>query len=187
MINPDWDRFKKEIWEDRCYDIGIKNSYYNLVVDLGANVGHFTRYIYPRANKVLSIEPSSINFPELQKNTEGMNRVRLFNFAIGKENGTRDFYDGDSIVYNRNIIDRVETKKFIDFIKENSIAEIDFLKCDIEGAEGEIFLIDDFKEIAKYLNHVVGEIHSGIELKTTFENNGFTYYQSGQIFTAQKI
>ena len=58
---------------------------------------------------------------------------------------------------------------FQDFIKENDIEKINFLKNDCEGGEYDIFTIDNFCWLKENVEVVVGEWHlSSPELKQKF-------------------
>lgn len=65
-----------------------------------------------------------------------------------------------------------------DFVSDNNIEKIDFLKIDCEGAEFEIFLNLE-KELLKKINRISAEIHeydninSINDLKEFFEKNKF--------------
>lgn len=119
------------------------------VVDVGANIGYylllFEKYIGSEG-KVICIEPSVENLPELKKNIE-INRfvnVKLFDVAIGMDDGTT----GLRVGINSGVVDlpdygqagknqgayQVPLRKLDSLVTD----KIDFLKIDVEGYEGQV-------------------------------------------------
>lgn len=119
------------------------------VVDVGANIGYylllFEKYIGSEG-KVICIEPSVENLPELKKNIE-INRfvnVKLFDVAIGMDDGTT----GLRVGINSGVVDlpdygqagknqgayQVSLRKLDSLVTD----KIDFLKIDVEGYEGQV-------------------------------------------------
>jgi methyltransferase, FkbM family len=71
-------------------------------------------------------------------------RIVYNNFALGKENGTHEFYD-DCIALHKRPGSRVqpyqvEIKTVDSYCQENNIEHIDFLKLDVEGWERDVLL-----------------------------------------------
>ena len=119
------------------------------VLDIGANVGWYTLNImkkYP-AMKVFSFEPVPISYERLKNNLilNHLNVERLINIGLYKENGKMDFYydiegSGASSLVNlrgKEKIDKivVDVKKLEDWVADNELNSIDFIKCDVEGSE----------------------------------------------------
>jgi FkbM family methyltransferase len=119
------------------------------VVDVGAKIGYylllFEKYIGSEG-KVICIEPSVENLPELKKNIE-INRfvnVKLFDVAIGMDDGTT----GLRVGINSGVVDlpdygqagknqgayQVPLRKLDSLVTD----KIDFLKIDVEGYEGQV-------------------------------------------------
>lgn len=129
----------------------------DVIFDIGANIGWYTINILLKYNKevsVYSFEPMPLSYHFLKKNLElnGCQDIaKTFNFG---------FFDKDGIIkcfYNiecspasslRNIketdnVEKVECKfrKMDDFVlSELSTKKLDFIKCDVEGAELFVFL-----------------------------------------------
>lgn len=119
------------------------------VLDIGANVGWYSLNILnlcPEA-AVFSFEPSPITYGRLKKNFElnNLTTERSVNLGLYKEVGKLDFYydteeSGASSLVNlrgKEDIrkDSVEMVKLDDWAEDNRIERIDFIKCDVEGAE----------------------------------------------------
>lgn len=109
------------------------------VVDLGANIGTFSRRISDKYDcTCYAIEPN----PECFARLGGMERVRRFNLALADREGTTNFFvspnsEASSFV-RTSASDReiqVSMVRLDTFAKQQGIERIDLLKVDIEGAE----------------------------------------------------
>jgi FkbM family methyltransferase len=118
-----------------------------LIVDLGMNVGEFSREMLRRYSKscVVAVEAN----PYLASAIERRSDLHCYNYAIAPENGPVTFgIDPANSIANRinatgsnkeNVI--VEGIRFADFMQKARIDSefIDLLKIDIEGSELELF------------------------------------------------
>jgi len=120
----------------------IKIQENDIVVDLGGNIGMFTRYAYHMgASKIITFEPDKRYFSILKQNAPS-NSI-LFNAAIGDKLGkmtlTESEHLGGSNLWTENnpLLKQYEVNIYtLDYIIENGlIPKIDFLKVDIEGSE----------------------------------------------------
>lgn len=158
------DAIIKEIFVDKIYEKCQEVKEGDLVIDVGASVGPFTYSILPKnPSRVFCIEPSNSEFEVLNKNVGNNPNVTLINKGISSTNG----------VVESNMLFGGETQMqgttFLDFIKENNIDKIDFLKTDCEGGEYDIFTIENFCWLKDNLKFAVGEWHlSTPELKQKF-------------------
>jgi len=139
-----------------------KNS--PLLLDCGSNIGLaaiYFKYLIPNS-KINCFEPDLNTFNILKKNIEVNNfkGVTLHNVALGNKNGKQKFYsfaDFQGGPGNTLDIDKVDFKNInefqVDVIKLSSLnfKDVDYLKIDVEGSEGEMF--KDFKE-TKFLDEV---------------------------------
>ena len=160
------------------------------IVDIGAHVGYFTILAAKNANlgTVYSVEPHKESIELLKKNLElnNLKNVETINAAIAKTTGRISLYIdkndqiGNTIIKknNQNLSENVNALSLEDFMNNNQIEKIDFLKMDCEGAEFEIFYNLD-KELLKKIKKISAEIHeynetvSLEELKEFFEKNNF--------------
>lgn len=118
------------------------------ILDIGANIGWFSltlSKIKPDIN-IFAFEPIPKTFGYLKKNIllNKTENVKALNFGLSDKNGELTFYyypetSGNASLKNvsrhrkpQKIVCKV--KKLDDFIKENNV-KIDFIKCDVEGAE----------------------------------------------------
>ena len=126
-----------------------------VVFDVGANIGEFSiamRKHIPQA-VVFAFEPSPKTFQELNMAAKAFDFIAL-NMGCGGQSGSRILYDrqdsggGAHATLVENVIetlDKMASRKIpveiitIDeFVKQRSIACIDLLKIDVEGAELEV-------------------------------------------------
>lgn len=140
------------------------------VFDVGANFGWYSFNI-AKSNcngKIYSFEPIPKTFNYLKSNLalNDIHNVGIFNFGFSNEEADRDFYyyksgSGNASLVNLAKIDQIEevrckVKKMDDFIEDSSI-NLDFIKCDVEGAELLVFQ-GGIKSIEKYRPIIFTEI-----------------------------
>lgn len=120
----------------------------DVVLDIGTCIGYYTLIfakLVGKNGKVYAFEPEPTNFTLLKKNVEinGYENVVLVQKAVSNRSGKlRLFLSeenlGDHRIYDphngRNFIE-VESIKLDDYFK-NYNGEINFIKMDIQGAEG---------------------------------------------------
>ena len=86
-----------DVFDHRTYDrAGIRYPESGVVFDVGAHVGLFTLYALDRSPglEVHAFEPAPPLFEALRRNTEGLENVRLFPFALSnrRDSGELTFY-----------------------------------------------------------------------------------------------
>lgn len=126
---------------DLVYEIFVKNVYCrqvavqdnDVVVDIGANVGVFTLYAARRTcGEIFAVEPVPQLAAGLERNLHlnAVKHVRVVPCAIGGGEGVLDLasWGGTAPI--------ISLQRFMD---ENQLGQIDFLKMDCEGAEGDVF------------------------------------------------
>ena len=153
-----------EIFEQKAYERFFEVQEGDLVIDVGASVGPFTYSILPKnPSRVFCIEPSNSEFEVLNKNVGNNPNVTLINKGISSTNGV---VESDMLFGGET---QMQGTTFLDFVKENNINKIDFLKTDCEGGEYDIFDIENFCWLKDNLGVAVGEWHlSTPELKQQF-------------------
>ncbi len=154
----------KEFFVDGIYSsLNLDNL--NVVIDIGANVGLFTKYmLHKNAKRVFCFEPNKLAFECLSKNYKNNGSVSLNNLAVSTNNdklrlyldlnntlvssakrNTSDFYDVDSITLKQ-------------ILEKNNIDVVDLIKIDIEGMEYDLVEhMDD--EIFDKVNSFIIEYH----------------------------
>lgn len=123
------------------------------VIDIGGNIGYFSLYF---ANKLPNakfhcFEPIPNTYTYLEKNLQINNSKNIAAYNIGftnKKQAIEMFYnpEGSGGSSMRDLLGASCTKKITcefatldDFVRENNIDNIDFIKCDVEGAEKFVF------------------------------------------------
>jgi len=120
----------------------------SVVVDLGANVGDFTRGVSSQFGcTVYSIEA----MPNLFEQIESGPKIHKFNVAVSDHDGTLELFcssnrecnsifssiaGGEYEVQNSIACQATTLERFL---KEQGVESIDLLKLDIEGAEKQVF------------------------------------------------
>lgn len=178
-----------EIWVRKSYNPpGFEINKSDVVVDIGAHIGAFSLYAAYHGGIVYSYEPSPGPFKLLKKNIKlnGFEKVIFpFQLAVGGKRGKRKMYMSEAEVKGQVQMFRndtyntpldVECTTLKDIL--NSVGHIDFLKCDGEGSEFEIFFNTPKKYLEK-IEKISLEYHEGRtkfnkeDLKKFFENMGF--------------
>lgn len=115
--------------------------------DIGANVGWYTINLAKNFEKVkfFAFEPIPMTFEKLKANVDlNLVNVNLHNFGFSNQEQELNFYyypegSGNASAANLSELDNVQivpcfVKKLDDFTVEKSLS-VDFIKCDVEGAE----------------------------------------------------
>ena len=142
----------------------IENN--STVFDIGANIGWYSIGIstHKKNTNVYSFEPIPKVFENLKLNLKlnKSTQIKLFNYGFYNKKKTLTFYYyPDASGYSSNVpfpgkkgFEKIECKLITldEFVNENKISKIDFVKCDVEGSELFVFQggsksIDIFKPI----------------------------------------
>jgi FkbM family methyltransferase len=154
----------------------------------------YFKWLYPDC-RILVFEPDTETFRILKSNIEAnkLSDIKLFNIALSSTEGERDFYTdikksgSPAMSLYPGRIDIKKAKKKIVWTKclSNIVNrnKIDFLKIDVEGAEGLIISDLDKTGKIKLINEIVIEYHhhigtnspSLVSILQTLERNGFDY------------
>jgi len=159
ICNPTDERIAPiEILNFNYYEKSDFNMVLNLIndgmtiLDIGANIGWYTINIgkkYPKT-QIFAFEPVPKTFDQLNKNVK-INKIpnaSIFNFGFSNIEDDLEFYyypegSGNASLANVSESKKIEkvlchVRKLDDFIEENNL-HIDFIKCDVEGAELFVF------------------------------------------------
>ncbi len=118
------------------------------VFDIGANIGWYTltlSRLFKRLN-ISAFEPIPETFRQLKRHAavNGARSARLFNFGFSDKAETKTFYFSPRNSVNASAADlaaggrkvRCKVRRLDDFARGK---QIDFIKCDVEGAELLVF------------------------------------------------
>jgi len=159
---------KKEFEGEGNYEKFFSVEENDIVFDIGASVGPFTKSILSKNPKlILCLEPHPKLFETLRNNFLSSDNVKCINKGISLENGEVIFenlfddtkgydYVGDDLWKKK---EKAIGVTFENLIKENNIEKIDFLKIDCEGGEYDVFTLNNFYWIKNNIKKIVGEFH----------------------------
>ncbi len=162
--NTNFHKNGEEAFLDKFSKIKTNTPLKSIVVfDVGANKGDWSNYVKSRIQnyELHLFEPSAVAYIRLIERYHGCNNICISKFACSDKNETLPLYcdkpgstlasltKRDLSFYN---IDMGETEdaqciRLYDYINENNIEHIDFLKIDVEGHELAVM-----KGLGDYLN-----------------------------------
>ena len=133
----------------------------DMILDIGANVGYtsltFAKFINDKG-KIFSFEPEKKNYNTFLKNIKlnKFNNIYPHKLAVADENKSIKLYlsksenDGihSTLLHTDTLsenYEEVEAVKMDDFVKNNNITKVNFVKIDVEGAE--IDVINGMKQV----------------------------------------
>lgn len=134
----------------------------SVVLDIGANIGlHSVFFSTITDSLIYSFEPSKKTFGKLIRNTESIDNILTFNFALSNENQIVDFYEAKDNAYSSlkdtkrkaiESISKVICLKLDDLFQLFNPSKIDFVKIDVEGFEQNVLegmqnIISKFKPV----------------------------------------
>ena len=195
-------RYLVDILKNNEYSFLMK---YPVVIDIGANVGAFSIWIYDFAEKIYAIEPVKEVFDLMRKTIveNHLTKIKTYEEAIACNTGIRKMrmvgspYGGAwTIVDESGKPDEyreVRAIRMADFMKREGIIYADLVKIDVESAEGEIFKDETFP--FDRIGTIIGELHNNWskgknneELKAILRNNGYGCESfKGGHFIARKV
>lgn len=117
------------------------------VVDIGANIGEFSMVAAQRGARVFSIDADPTIFKCLSENFTNAENPTLINCALWNEEAELTFFSeprrADSSFFNPGSFEDaneivVQAKPLDSVLSEFNLTQIDYLKCDAEGAEPEV-------------------------------------------------
>lgn len=122
------------------------------VFDIGANLGWYSLHVAKmKPNcKIYAFEPLPATFAYLSENIK-LNRltnITIFNFGFSDSDGTFTFFYDPQLSVNASLTNLSESQttqevncivQTLDRFIEKTMINIDFLKCDVEGAELLVF------------------------------------------------
>lgn len=116
----------------------------NIVIDAGSCCGAFSAYASVKGAVSYAFEPVAENFAYLLKTAELNKNIIPVNKGLSDENTKQDFFVDPEHFSGSSFLEelkpgiaptQVETVRLDDFVKENKLERVDFIKCDIEGFE----------------------------------------------------
>jgi FkbM family methyltransferase len=151
------------------------------VLDLGAYSG-LTSIIFSQAmgetGTVIAVEADPVNIECIKRNIQNYekhcaNKILLLEGAIWKNNDGVEFSSEgnmgssakDIVGSNRGLVQKIPSFTLSTIAKVFNLSRVDFIKCDVEGAEKVIFSDKDF--FVKFLPKIIIEPHIIDDIETT--------------------
>lgn len=160
----------QEVYINKVYEPYLKGKKDLTILEAGANIGIVSMYFSQFAKKVYAIEPAKQHVDILHKNLADNNisNVTVIPKALSDKNGTTRFYHNtnttmfslNNAVNDKNDYEEVKTTTMDTLFEDNDIDHIDFMKCDVEGHESEIFNSEGFRKVANKIDIIVSEWHT---------------------------
>lgn len=174
-IDPDDASVVLDIFLKRVYSTCFPFHEDSVIIDIGAHKGFFSIYSDRYAGKnstIYALEPEPSNFEQLLANLKLNNcsKVRPVNIGVSDKTGTEKLYTSSSVnhsfieSYNNHTSTKqnksinIDTTTLSDFIKNNEITKVDFLKIDCEGFEYKI-LFNTPGHVFNIINTISLEFH----------------------------
>ncbi len=165
----------REIFAKNVYNPpGFEITPGDVVIDIGANIGIFTLYAASQGcGQIYAFEPHPDNFSILLENIRinNLNNVKPYMVGVSSKE-EKGLLKVSSISGHHKVLDpeqkdgvesglEIKTINIETFITNIKISQVDFLKIDCEGSEGDIFLSLSTKFFEK-INKVVIEYHNNV-------------------------
>lgn len=181
-----------EFFIDGIYDKHLKNKVFDTILDVGANVGLWTKYIeYVAKNKqIYLVEPNVDCLESLQKTFHFDTSKVIVPYALSNINGEMTLFTNtqNTLVSSLNsygdLTDsyKVKTITFSALVDKYNISYIDLMKVDIEAAEYDLFTsmtTEDFSKVGNILieyHLIAGKTYDDdvVPMVNKFKDVGYT-------------
>ncbi len=192
LLRLGWGKRKESV--EYIYHLGYLVHEGDVVIDIGANLGYYTRTLsrlVGPSGKVYAVEPVPPIFEVLNANTRRCRNVELMNVALGRENSTITmanntvseqgyFGTGQNFVQREHTADAIEFTAIMQRGSElfSPLQRLDLIKCDIEGYESVVLremlpIIERFRPVVLLESGGESRLEM-IELFTSLGYRGFT-------------
>lgn len=167
-----------------------------LIIDCGANIG-LTSLLLSNQFKnaeIFAVEPDENNFKQLLKTIHNHKNIICLENAIWSTNQTlsidRSFGDQKdwsirTLASQNNSNSQIQAITISDIVSTSKFNQIDFLKIDVEGAEGEIFKNLETSDFLSITNCIAIEIHDEFvnreHIYRIMKHYGFLLINSGEL------
>lgn len=190
-----WEIWKAKVYDDPRFPIQPDN----IIVDIGAHIGGFAVRAARLAHRgeVYAFEASSKNFAMLAENSKlnNLKNLHINNKAVSAKSGEMKFFMpgengalGSLMQETESPMEIVQSTTLADLVSENNIAQIDYLKMDVEGAEYDILLgcsdetLSKIQKIVLEYHEFSGHHRSHIDLVERLKSHGFQVAVEAGIF-----
>ncbi len=136
-IYNDWSVINEGPYEDSDFLLGSGG----VILDCGANLGIFSAYAAAKGNKVYAFEPIPKSLEYLNEVKNLYDSLEIVPLALSDKAGKVTMSCNDNLGQNRIVSKKSDRTTDVfsttvdDFVIENNLKSVDFIKADIEGAE----------------------------------------------------
>ena len=109
---------------------------FKMVLDIGAWCGTWSMAMQKYADQIFCYEPNKTHFECLIKNVGHHEQIKLFNHAIGNQDGKIRLTNETATQNTRVLLEKGET--VISRLDSLNISDVDMIKIDVEGLEMEV-------------------------------------------------
>ncbi len=165
-----------EIYGKCVYEPFLKGRTGLVILDVGANIGLFSHYVLDKgyAKYVLAVEPDKDHSYLMRRTLNSSFYSRHYDFieaAVSDTDGEVLFHSNPGNLTMHNIIGGEGGGKSIPGVSMETVLsnlyphengdprDVDFMKLDVEGAEGLIVCSESFQRAAPRIKEIVGEYH----------------------------
>lgn len=169
-----------------------------VAIDIGANIGYLTLVMAARVGprgRIVAFEPTTWTYGRLRANVElnPMPQIETVQIALSDE---ERLYSEEDIPYGYRLDGRVMTHReairtttLDDYLAEHPLSRLDFIKCDTDGMEEQVFkgAIDTLKRFGPAIHF---ELYQGTasdggpsaeRLLHTLEQMGYRFHHEGSL------
>ena len=152
-LNDDYSEKTFDIWDSILpegfyglvsdkVNVTVKSG--DIVIDAGSCCGTFSAYASVKGAVSYAFEPVAENFSYLEQTAKLNKNIIPVNKGLSDENTSQNIFicpdqlSGSSFLEERlpgSSSTQVETVRLDDFVRENNLPRVDFIKADIEGFE----------------------------------------------------
>jgi FkbM family methyltransferase len=128
-------------YKDGDFDASLKQG--DIAIDAGAWIGDFSAYSASKGAQTYAFEPTTATYKMLEKTAQanGKNLIPV-KAGLGAKKGTAkistnaDNSGANSIIAGgKGSGETIDITTIDDFVRDNNLPRVDFIKADIEGAE----------------------------------------------------
>jgi len=129
-------------YKNEYIDVTIKEN--DVVIDAGAWIGDFSAYASKKGANIIAFEPSKENLEYLRLTKELNQNIQIVEKGLGENSGVFSMIANNSssnmISIDPDIENEIQVTTIDEFVSENKINKIDFIKADIEGFERKMLI-----------------------------------------------
>ncbi len=114
----------------------LQNKKFNLIIDVGAWCGTWSLSMQQYAKNIYCYEPNKLHYDCLARNLSVHSHVRLYNQALGNEDGFIKLTEEAATQNTRVLREKGQTQ--INKLDSLELQGVDFIKIDVEGLEMEV-------------------------------------------------